>query len=250
MSPSVPTERSSWNPERSSWNPERSSWNAGSRTHLRRALLTLVLGGFLFVISPASAGAGAISGIVTNSEGAGLEGICVSVDGPADDGIALTDFLGRYTVGPLYTGKYTVRFNDCGKHNVAIEWYDNAASYGKAKPVNVKYGKTTSGIDAKLALNGDVFVKGPEQARRGKKTVYRVTYKDTYDNSPYKVRLEVKGKGVRHKQMIGKIKPGASKTVKVKLKFRESGRIKVRFKVRSVTGGGVKTVNKWVKVRG
>lgn len=228
----------------------RFSSKRGSRATLRRALLLLVLGGILFAGSPASAGAGSISGAVTNSDGAGLEGICVSVDGGPSSEIALTDFLGRYTVGPLYTGKYTVRFNDCGRHNVAIEWYDNAASFRKAKPVKVKFGKDTSGINAKLALTGDVSVKGPGRARKGKKAVYKVTFKDTYDNSPYKVRLDVSGKGVAYKRNFGKIAPGTSKTVKAKLRFRKSGKIKVRFKVRSVTGGGVETFNKFVRVRG
>lgn len=218
-------------------------------TRLRSTLLALALGRFLFAVSPASAGAGGISGAVTNSEGSGLSGICVFVDGASSSGSALTDVFGRYTVGPLYTGKYTLRFNDCGHHNVAIRWFKNAASYRKAKPVKVKYGVTTTGIDVKLPLTGKVVVKGPKRAKKGRKAVYRVAYKDTAESSPYRVKLEVKGKGVRFKRNSGKIQPGANKTVKAKLRFRKSGKIKLRFRVSSVTGGGVKTVKKWVRVR-
>lgn len=219
-------------------------------SRLRSALFGLILAGLLCAAAPAAAGAGGISGVVTNSEGSGLKGICVFVSGDADSGTALTDVFGRYTVGPLYTGTYTVRFNDCGRHNVVIRWYKNAVSYRKAKPVKVKYGVITPGIDAKLALTGKVSVKGPNKAKKGRKAVYKVTYRDTAENSPYKLKLAVSGKGIKYRRAFGQIQPGATRTVKTKLRFRKPGMIKVRFRMSSVTGGGVKTVKKWVKVRG
>ena len=107
--------------------------------------------------------AGAISGTVADTGGAPLAGCSVwasSVAGGSSYGSATTDFAGGYRVGPLARGPHRVSFS-CGGY--AGEYYDDAAGYSDARPVEVAETGTTSGIDARLARSGVVSgrVTGP-----------------------------------------------------------------------------------------
>ena len=80
----------------------------------------------------------------------------------------------------------------------------------------------------------------------------KVTYKVRITNSGKAtatgVRIKVSGRGISFKALVGKVSAGKSRTVKVKLKPGESGRIKISFKVTSDNAGG-RTVKKTIAVR-
>jgi sugar lactone lactonase YvrE len=92
-----------------------------------------------------------------------------------------------------------------------------------------------------------VSVIGQAKARKGKTTTYKVAITNSGNAEATGVRLKVSGKGVKAKNSVGKIAPGKSKTVKIKLNFKKPGRAKVSFKVTSENAGG-KTVRKKIKV--
>ena len=58
----------------------------------------------------------------------------------------------------------------------------------------------------------------------------------------------MKGRGVSFNTSVGKIGAKKTRTVKVKLKAKKAGKVKVSFKVTSKNAGG-KTVKKKIKVK-
>lgn len=100
-----------------------------------------------------------ISGVVTDPSGHGLKGICVQAFSYNGDGFssAVTTKTGHYRTGRLPAGSYAVLFfADCGnKGNWEVQVYKNAP-FTKPTLVHVRSGKTTSGIDAKLKLGGEI----------------------------------------------------------------------------------------------
>ena len=86
-------------------------------------------------------------------------------------------------------------------------------------------------------------VKGPAKVKKGKKATYKVKVTNSGNADATGVKVKVKGKGVKAKKKVGKIPAGKSKTVKVKLKPKKPGKVKLTFKVTSKNAGG-KTVNK------
>lgn len=94
---------------------------------------------------------------------------------------------------------------------------------------------------------GKVKVTGPAKAKRGKKATYKVTIPNRGSAAATGVRLKVKGRGIASKRSAGTIEPGTAKTVKVRLKPKRTGRIKVTFKVTSKNAGG-QTVRKKIRI--
>lgn len=76
-------------------------------------------------------------------------------------------------------------------------------------------------------------VKGPKAVKQGRKGVYRVTVRNNGTATAKAVRLRVQGRAARINRFLGKISPGASKTVRlaVKPRGRKGARIKVVFRV-------------------
>jgi hypothetical protein len=91
-------------------------------------------------------------------------------------------------------------------------------------------------------------LKGPSRAKRGRKATYRVTLKNRGTATARKVRLTAGGKGVKGRAKAGNIKPGKSKTVKIKVKFTKRGTAKVKFKASGKAAQARTTVKK-VKVK-
>ena len=91
-------------------------------------------------------------------------------------------------------------------------------------------------------------VRGPKKVKRKTKVTYKVKVKNSDNVAATAVKLQVKGKGVKAKKTLGSIAAGKTKTVKVRLKFKKPGKIKVAFKVTSKNAGG-KTVKKTIRVR-
>lgn len=98
---------------------------------------------------------------------------------------------------------------------------------------------------ARLAKPG---VKGPGNAKAGKKATYKVTLKNSGTASAKKVKLVATGKGVKGSAKAGTLAPQKSKTVKIKVKFTKRGTTKVKFKA-SGKGGRAATAVKKVKVK-
>ena len=69
-----------------------------------------------------------------------------------------------------------------------------------------------------------VKVKGPAKVKKGKKATYKVKISNSGNAAATGVRLQVKRQGRQGvKKTVGKIAAGKTKTVKVKLKFEETG---------------------------
>jgi hypothetical protein len=94
---------------------------------------------------------------------------------------------------------------------------------------------------------GKVTVKGPASARKGKSATYSAKITNSGSAVAKGVRLKVSGRGISFDASVGKIAAGKSRTVKVKLKPRKTGKVKVTFKVTS-SNAGSKTVKKTVTV--
>ena len=93
-----------------------------------------------------------------------------------------------------------------------------------------------------------VKVKGPAKVKKGKKVAYKLKISNSGNADATGVKIKVKGKGVKAKKVVGTIAAGGSKTVKVKLKPKKPGKVKLTFKVTSKNAGG-KSVKKKITVR-
>jgi hypothetical protein len=62
------------------------------------------------------------------------------------------------------------------------------------------------------------------------------------------VKLKVKGRGVKSSKFVGRIAAGKTRKIRIKIKPKKPGKIKVSFRVSSKNAGG-KTVKKKIRVR-
>ncbi len=99
-----------------------------------------------------------------------------------------------------------------------------------------------------VAKISKVKVSGPKKIKKGKKATFKVRVTNSGNAQAKGVRLKVKGKGVNAKKNAGTIPAGASKTVKVKVRFKKIGKVKLTFKVTSKNAGG-KGAKKKITVR-
>ena len=97
----------------------------------------------LMGINASLAIAAKISGHVTDTNGAGLEGISVSAHSSNRSASATTDTSGNYTIGGLSAGNYTVNFRDPNGNYV----YWNPPTI-----MELIEGQTLTGIDASLTI--------------------------------------------------------------------------------------------------
>ena len=212
-------------------------------------------------IDAALAPGGSISGTITDSSKEPLEDICVDAyDSSGDDsGSSYTEPDGSYAVEGLASGKHRIRFYDCGSSNVAGEYYDDKPDLGSATPVAVAAGSETGGINARLAPRGSqagrgkarikkAKVSGPRKVEMGKASTYRMKIRNSGNAKAEGVRLRVSGKGVRFKTSVGKISPGKVRKVRVRLKPKKRGTVRLTFRVTSKNAGG-KTVKKKITVK-
>ena len=102
---------------------------------------------------------GWIGGTVTDSSGSPLSQMRVQVtDESNQTQTAYTGADGTYSVGPLTTGRYRVRFEESSQDNrmYVPEWYDDRGDAGSAERVSVVDGVGTTGIDASLLSYGRI----------------------------------------------------------------------------------------------
>ena len=101
--------------------------------------------------------AGHISGTVKNAGGSGLGDIDVTACQP--DGSYVNDVEtksdGSYDLGGLASGSYRLEFQDYSG-TYLTQYYNNRADLGTANAVAVTAGKTTTNINATLALAGHI----------------------------------------------------------------------------------------------
>jgi hypothetical protein len=95
---------------------------------------------------------------------------------------------------------------------------------------------------------GSVRVTGPGNVKRNKSTTYRVAIKNTGVVSATGVRLRLSGRGIAVNSGVGQIAPGQTRTVKVRVKFRNKGKIRTAFRV-TANSTPSKTVNRTITVR-
>ena len=93
-----------------------------------------------------------------------------------------------------------------------------------------------------------VKVKGSAKIKKGKKATYKAKITNSGNARATGVRLKVRGRGVKSKKSVGKIGAKKTRTVKIKLKPKKPGKVKVSFKVTSKNAGG-KTAKKKIKVK-
>jgi phage gp45-like len=107
---------------------------------------------------------GFISGVVKNSAGIGVSGVCVQVVPHSsasaqvsglNQEITFTRSHGTYRIGPLGATKYDVQFG-CDGHRYASQWYRGSAARASAMPVAVTTNSTTTGINAVMTAGGSI----------------------------------------------------------------------------------------------
>lgn len=123
--------------------------------------------GLLLPLAPAGAqsGTASISGRVIDGGGTGINGICVTVhDAEVRRAVADTVYTGsdgRYTVSGLDADTYKVHFSDCTQERSALnryayEWWDNAAEFQAASPIELSSGEDRDNISAVLERGGEI----------------------------------------------------------------------------------------------
>ena len=95
---------------------------------------------------------------------------------------------------------------------------------------------------------GKVSVKGPKRMRRGRKATYTVRIENSGTATATGVKVLASGRGVRFARKAGTIAAGRVKAVKLKLRPKKSGKVRLNFKVTS-KNAGIKTVRKRITVR-
>lgn len=93
-----------------------------------------------------------------------------------------------------------------------------------------------TGIPGSAKL-GKLTVKGPSTAKVGKTVTYSVTIPNVGGATATGVRLKVAGRGVSVNSSVGSIAGESSKTVKIKAKFKNKGKIKATFTASSSNAG-------------
>ena len=135
-----------------------SEWHGNTQDRALAQPLTVPETGTVTADAVLSPG-GAISGTVTNSQGAPIPGVLVRASNAGGAtvfgaGAPFTDEHGNYRLRRLPTGDYKVRFGDGSQ--APDEWYDDSTSIDDARPVSVLAGSTSDEINASLGLYGAI----------------------------------------------------------------------------------------------
>jgi RHS repeat-associated protein len=126
--------------------------------------LTVAAGETKSGIDAALQAGGQIKGKVTSAVG-GAPAAGVSVTAYTSSGTYVTSTTtnagGEYALSRLATGHYKVDFTS-GSTNLVGEYFDDKATLGAASEINVTSGSVVTGIDAALALGGEIKGKVSE----------------------------------------------------------------------------------------
>jgi hypothetical protein len=103
---------------------------------------------------------GQITGTVTSASTNGpIADIQVCALGEIGDQCDKTNSSGEYTVSGLATGSYEIDFSALGDLGYLSQYYNGKASYSEAESVSVTAGNTTTGINAAMAVGGEITGK-------------------------------------------------------------------------------------------
>ena len=115
--------------------------------------------------------AGSIAGTVTDKGGHRVSGECVIVfnarnQNPVSlpNGTTFPGRRGHYRIDGLSPGRYLIQFSQCtARPRYGSQWYRNKEREASATRVTVEAGRTTSGINAAVAIGGSISgtVTGP-----------------------------------------------------------------------------------------
>jgi DNA-binding beta-propeller fold protein YncE len=159
-----------------------------------------------------------------------------------------TDYVQKFSS----SGAFITKWGSYGTGNglFSSPWgitSDSAGNIYVADSGNNRIQKFYDSAAPRRARIGKVTVRGPASARKGKTATYSAKITNSGSAVAKGVRLRVSGRGISFNTSVGKIAAGKSRTVKVKLKPRKTGKVKVTFKVTS-SNAGSKTVKKTVTV--
>ena len=93
-----------------------------------------------------------------------------------------------------------------------------------------------------------VKVNGPARVKKGRKAAYKVRVTNSGRGAATGVRLKVTGRGTGFNAPVGRIAAGHTTTIRLKIRFRKPGKVKVTFRASSSNAGG-RSVTKRVRVR-
>jgi hypothetical protein len=99
-----------------------------------------------------------------------------------------------------------------------------------------------------VARIGNVTVAGPARLRKGKTVTYRVRVPNTGNATATGVRVIASGRGIKANTPVGTIAPGATRTVRLKVRPSRPGKIRATFRVTS-SNAGSKTIKRTFRVR-
>jgi uncharacterized protein (DUF2141 family) len=115
---------------------------------------------------------GEVAGTVTSTSGRKLGGLCVVLSTPQGDeaGQATTAANGRYVIVGLDPGSYRALFTGCNGQtpDYLSTWWPNASSRSAARPILVRLGHVTGGINGRLARLGTISGTVRFRNRHGK----------------------------------------------------------------------------------
>lgn len=95
---------------------------------------------------------------------------------------------------------------------------------------------------------GALGISGPKKAVRKRRTIFRVAIRNAGTATARQVVLRISGRGVFLKKFIGRIAPESTKRVKVGLRFKRKGKVRVKFVARAANATARKAV-RTVRVR-
>ena len=127
----------------------------------RASLISVSAGTVTAGINAVLPRSGSISGVVRDAAGRPVSAVCVSAYNVAgQDWMTIRQtrsHRGAYKISGLAPGRYVVLFGGCSLRSAfATQWYPAAASEHLAREVQVKPGRSTTGVDASLRLGGSI----------------------------------------------------------------------------------------------
>ena len=125
-----------------------------------------------------------------------------------------------------------------GSHTFGVRPTDQAGNTGSAASY------TWTSATARLSK---VTVSGPKRIGKGRKATFTVNVTNSGTASALGLKLQVRGKGVSAARNAGTLAAGSTKTLRITVRPKKNGKIKLTFRVNSSNAGNV-TVTKTAAV--
>lgn len=167
-------------------------WYDDKPTRSQATKINLTGGQVLSNVDATLGTGGTIAGTVTDSSGAPVKDLCVTVYDADDENVTkvYTDSSGQFSASGLYPAAYRVLYEDCNhRSNVAREYYDDATTLASADAVTTTAGETTQ-ANAQLGPGGSIsgVLRGPDQQPLADACVY--AYDSDGDSAGYAYTAE------------------------------------------------------------